>query len=139
IRNGWWSQLGRMLLVGASVEFLIVILDMALGARAGAFMAGDAFVHVARIRSILDHGFHNYDPFVAGNYFFPIYHTNLIHALYAACIQLTHCDVLSVWYDSLPWGKLLIYSGSYYMAWRVFENRWAAWVAATFTVGVRGP
>jgi hypothetical protein len=138
-RRRWWGPTGRLLLAGAGFELLIVALDLVLGARIASFAAGDARVHMARIRFILDHGFSNYDPFVSAKHFFPVYHTNLVHALYAACAQLTRCDLLLVWYDSLPWGELLIYSGSYYMVWRVFDSRAAAWAAALYTVGVRGP
>lgn len=110
-----------------------------MGARIGALVGGDAVLHLARIRVLLDHGFNNYDPFVAGQYFFPIYHTNLHHALYAACSQLTGIHHFGVWFASLAWGKLLIAAGSYYMVWCVFDRRWVGYVAAVFMVGCQGP
>jgi hypothetical protein len=138
-RRQWWQEMTGVLMAGAGLELLIVVIDLVIGARDGAFMAGDAFAHLARIRCILDHGFNNDDPFVAGHFFYPIYHTNLIHALYVVCAQITRCDLLGVWFDSLPWGKLLLYSGTYYFVWSVFRSRWVAWAATMFTVGVRGP
>ena len=127
-RRGWWRDIVKLFAVSISVELLIVVADMVMGARVGALIAGDAVVHLARIRFLLDHGFNNCDPFVAGRYFFPIYHTNLHHALYAACSQLTGIHHVSVWYASLTWAKVLIATGSYYVAWSVFDRRWVAWV-----------
>ncbi len=138
-RQRAWRDVGRMFVAALGVELVVVLVDMVMGARAGTFMAGDAFVHLSRIRHLLDHGMSNDDPFVAARHFFPVYHTNLLHALYAVCAQVTQCDLLDVWFDSLPMGKLLIASGSYYMVWCVFRRTWVAWVAAMFVVGVRGP
>jgi hypothetical protein len=138
-RQRAWRDVGRVIVAALGVELVVVLMDMVLGARAGTFLAGDAFVHLSRIRHLLDHGMNNDDPFVAARHFFPVYHTNLLHALYAVCAQVTQCDLLDVWFDSLPMGKLLIAAGSYYMAWCVFRRNWAAWVAVMFVVGVRGP
>ena len=138
-RQGWWRETGRLIIGGASVELSIVALDMILGARTGAITEGDAVVHLTRIRDVLDQGFSNLNPFVAEPFFFPIYHTNILHALYAACTQLTGVHHLSVWYASLPWGKLLIAGGAYYLTWSIYDRRWVAWVAAVFTVGCYGP
>lgn len=138
-RNRGWGAMGRLWMAGLGVELLIVLLDLVMGARVGTFLAGDAFVHLARIRSLLENGMNNDDPFVAARHFFPVYHTNLLHAMYAMATQLTRCDLLNVWFDSLPMGKLLIASGTYYFAWQVFQRRWVAWIAVMFVVGVRGP
>jgi hypothetical protein len=138
-RRKWWGDLGRLLLAAVSVELLIVVADMVLGARAGAFLDADARVHLARIRFLIDHGFSNYDPYIAVSYFFPTYHTNILHALYASCSQLTGVDYLGVWFASLPWGKLLAASGVYYLVWCIFECRWAAWLAVVSLVGILGP
>lgn len=138
-RRGWWRVTGKLMVGGLCVELVILLADMVFGARVGALTGGDAVVHLTRIRVLLDHGFNNNDPFVAVSYFFPIYHTNLLHALYAACSEVTGIHHLPVWFASLPWAKLLIASGSYYMVWCVFQRRWVAWVAAVFTVGFWGP
>ncbi len=138
-RQGWWRGIGRMFVGGLSVGFLIVVADMVMGARVGAYLGGDAVLHLTRVRFLLDHGFSNHDPFVAGEYFFPTYHTNLLHALYAACSQLSGVHHMSVWFASLAWGKLLIAAGAYYMSWCIFGRRWVAWVAAVFAVGYQGP
>lgn len=138
-RRGWWRELGKLVVLGLSFEALIVLADMVIGARVGALCGGDAVVHLARIRTLLDHGFQNNDPFIAGSFFFPIYHTNLLHALHAACCQLTGADQTTVWFGTLPWGKLMVASGAYYMVWCVFRRRWVAGVAAVFSVAINGP
>lgn len=139
LRRRWWRDLGKLLVGGLSLGLLIVVVDMVTGALTGANTGGDAPVHLARIRSILDHGFHNFDPFVPGEHFFPIYHTNLLHALYAACSQLTGTHHISVWFVSLAWAKLLVAAGAYYMTWCVFGRKWPCWVATAFVVGCQGP
>ena len=138
IRRGWWRDLGRLLLAGVCVEMLIVAGDMVLGARVGAYMGGDATLHVARIRFLLDNGLSNIDPYV-GCHFYPVYHTNITHALHAACAQLTGADQFAVWHLGLVWSKLLIASAMYYLTWTVFRSQWAAWVATMFTVGAHAP
>ena len=138
-RRGWWRDLGKLVLSGASVGLLIIAADAALGARTGASMGGDAQVHWARIRCLVDHGFNNADPYVSADYFFPTYHTNILHALYAACVQITSVDHFGVWFASLVWGKLMVASGMYYLAWCVFGRQWAAWLAAVYVVGAYGP
>ncbi len=138
-RRRWWLDLGKLLIAGLSVELLIVVVDLAMGSRVGSYLAGDAWVHVARIRFLVDHGFSNYEPFVAAKHFFPIYHTNLVHALHASCVRLTGVDFLSEWFISLVWAKLVIAAGCYYMGWCIFERRWAAWAVALFVVGRMAP
>jgi hypothetical protein len=138
-RRGWWREACSLLLGAIGLELVVLAADMVVGARVGAVMHGDAELHLARIRDLLQHGFNNRDPLVAGDYFFPIYHTNILHALYASCSQLTGVDYTAVWFASLPWGKLLIASGSYCLAWCVFGRRWTAWAAALFLLAGQAP
>lgn len=138
-RQKCWPEAGRMLVAAVGIEMLIVLADLFLGAWNGAFLGGDAKVHVARIRFLVDNGFSNLDPYVTSPCFFPIYHTNILHAIYAACAKLTGTDPADVWFASLAWGKLLTVSGAYYLAWRVFGQRLPAWAAAMFCIGARGP
>ncbi|GMU35662.1 MAG: hypothetical protein AMXMBFR20_35330 [Planctomycetia bacterium] len=138
-RGGAWREIGRLCAGVIRLEALIVIADAVIGLRMGAFLGGDAKVHLARIRFLLDHGLSNTDPYMAEPFFFPLYHTNIIHALYAACAKLFGTDAFGAWFVSLAWGKLLCASGAYYLAWRVFGSRWAAWTAALFCVAARGP
>lgn len=138
-RRRRWRKCGQILLAGVGIELAIVVLDVVLGAWVGAVTLADARVHLARIRFLLDHGFNNLDPFVAEPYFFPIYHTNLLHALQAVCAQITGVDHLGVWYASLAWAKLLVVSGVYYMVWCVFGIRVSAWSGALFAIGLWGP
>lgn len=138
-RRRWWGEMGGLLVGAASLELVIVLADMALGAWIGSFFGGDALVHLAKIRFLVDRGVvSNVDPFIAQPHFFPIYHTNLLHALYAACCQLSGVDPYGVWFASLAWGKVLIVSAAYYLSWRVFGSVWAGWIAAIFTVASRG-
>ena len=138
-RQRWWGDMGKLLLAAASIQMLIVVADMVLGGLAGGHVRGDAMVHLGRIRFLLDHGLNNRDPCIPGDYFYPIYHTNLLHALYAACAQITKLAPVQVWFAGLPWTKLVIASGSYYLGWSVFGRRWAAWAVAIFVIGVNGP
>ena len=67
----------------------------------GSHLGGDAFVHVGRIRFLLDNGFSNWDPCYNFDVPFPFYHTNLLHAVLASCAQLTGSDAVTVWVVSL--------------------------------------
>ena len=138
-RRKWWRETVKLLSQGLCVELFIILLDLVASAWSGALIGGDAVTHLARIRMLLDHGFNNSDPFVGQPHFFPIYHTNLLHALYATCSQLTGVFHTKVWFVSLAWSKLLVMSGAYFMVWCLFERRWVAWVAALFTLGSYGP
>lgn len=138
-RQRAWREIARMLGAAAGVELVIVLADAALGGWNGAFLGGDARVHVARIRFLLDNGFSNIDPFIREPHFFPVYHTNLLHALFAACARLTGVDVFGVWFVGLAWAKLVVASAAYYLAWRVFGHTLPAWAAALFCIGARGP
>ncbi len=139
ILRSWWRDLGKLVLAGVSLELFILLADLVTGGRVGAFLGGDAKVHVARIRFLVEHGFSNYDPYVSAKCFFALYHTNILHALYAAGAVLTGAEVLEVWYASLVWAKLVIAAGAYYLTWRVFERSWVAWVGALFLVGWLAP
>ena len=138
-RTRAWRELATLVGTGVGVGLLLVLGDMVLSARTGSIMGADAIVHLGRIRLLLDHGMTNADPYVAGDYFFPLYHTNILHALCAAASQLTGISHFGVWFAALPWAKLLVVAGGYYLAWSVFRSKWAAWVAALFVVGMQGP
>jgi hypothetical protein len=138
-RQGWWRDVAKLLATGLCVELAIIVVDMVLGGRVGAILGADAVVHLGRVRFLLDHGLTNADHFVAGDYWYPVYHTNLQHALLAVAAQLTRADHVSVWYFSLPMAKLLVVSGGAYAAWAVFRSRWAAFAVALFLLGHRAP
>ena len=138
-RCRWWPELARLMCGAISLELGILALDALLGALNGSYLWGDAQLHLARVRFLLDNGLTNQDPFVTQNYFYPIYHTNILHALYASCAQITGIDHFDVWFATLPWAKLLIASGAYYLVWAAFERKWPAWTAAVFTIGAWGP
>lgn len=137
-RRKWWGDLFKLILAGFCVELVVILIDMFMGGRVGTTFAGDAQVHLARIRFLLDHGFSNLDPYCSTPYFWPIYHTNIFHAFYASASQLANGEYLAVWRASLPLGLLLNAAGAYYLVWTVFNRRWPAWVAAVFVVGLDG-
>lgn len=136
-KQQYWRDLGKLALCAVSLELAIVLIDLILGGRVGLQLAGDALLHTARVRHILDYGFTNYNPTVTPGYFFGLYHTNLLHALLAACSQLTGVPHLEVWFASFPFAKILILSGAYYLTYTVFQRRSAAWAAAFFVLGHR--
>ncbi len=134
VRRKWGNDIGKLLVAGMGIELVVLLIDLVLAMRMGGYSSGDASVHMARIRFLLDHGISNLDPFCAEPYFYPIYHTNLLHVLQAACGQLTGQDHVAVWMGSLGWGKMLMASAGYFLAWTIFRNRWAAGGAALLTM-----
>jgi len=140
-RSAWgsWRGIGGLLVASLGIELLLVLAEVWFSARHGSILAADARVHLARIRFLHDHGLINLDPFVATAYPYPIYHTNLHHALFATGSRLLGVDPLAFWFDSLPAAKLMIASGMAYLAWAVVGGRWAAWIAAVMVLVDRGP
>lgn len=137
--RGWWRDISRLVITGLGVELLIVVTDLVMSARVGGFMRGDSKVHVARIRDLLEHGLNSLDPYVAGEHFFSYYHTNILHALHAACVQLTRVDIFDEWFISLVWAKLVVASGCYFMGWALFDRRWAAGLTMVFVLAQQAP
>ncbi|QDV91158.1 hypothetical protein RAS2_22480 [Phycisphaerae bacterium RAS2] len=138
-RRGGWKDGWRLMKEARGVPLVLVLVALAIDVRNGGFLGGDAVIHLSRIRHLIDHGLSNRDPFVAGDYFFPVYHTNIVHALYASASQLTGVPHLEVWAASCAWAKLLIITGVYYLAWVVFSDQVCAWLAALFCIVARGP
>ncbi len=126
----WRPRLVRPSLV-ACIGTLVLAADMYLGSRFGTHMAGDTGFHVGRARMLIDHGFNNWDPIIGGHIFEPLYHTNIYHALLAACAVLTGVHPGVAWLSAWPWAKLLQAAGAYTLAFSVFRERWLGWIAAT--------
>jgi hypothetical protein len=120
--------LGRAFAPDLGPAALLLAVHLVMAARLGGWLDGDATYHVGRIRDLLDHGMNNRDIYLAEPHFSPAYHTNLLHALYAAATQLGTRDPLLVWFASLPWAKLVIAAGHYHLAHVVLRKRWAAWL-----------
>ena len=139
VRSGAWRGAGKVLLAAACLEMLVVVVDMAMAQRVGSVLGADARIHLTRVRFLHDHGLSNLDPFVAEAFAYPIYHTNLWHALLAAGSKVCAIDPLAMWFGSLAATKLMIASGLAYLAWTVCGGRWAPWVAAVMATVVRGP
>ncbi|MCP3903960.1 MAG: tetratricopeptide repeat protein [Planctomycetes bacterium] len=134
-----WGEVAGLALGVLGLEIAIVLGDLVLSARVGSILGADAVVHVARVRFLLEQGLSNRDPFIGGDFFYPSYHTNLIHALLASAAQATRTDPLVTWFSSLAAAKALVVSGAWYAGWAIFRSRAAAWVAALFVLGSRGP
>jgi hypothetical protein len=119
----------------------IVVADIWLADRHGAILDNDSRVHVARIRFLLEHGLSNADPFVRTpiEYPYPIYHTNILHALCAIASKLLALDPVTVWFNTLAASRLMIASGVAYLAWAAVGGAWAPWIAALIVVVNRGP
>jgi hypothetical protein len=127
---------GRTLELCASA---VLLGDLWLSALQGTHMGGDAMFHAGRARMILQHGFNSWDPVLAGQHFVPEYHTNLYHALMAACAQLTGHETIEVWIGLFVWAKLLVVASSYYLAFMVFGQRLAGYLGAVLTAVYLGP
>ncbi|MDH5676751.1 MAG: hypothetical protein OEZ06_31830 [Myxococcales bacterium] len=126
-----WS-LPRPSAVG-SLASLVLLSDLWLATRTGGHQSGDATYHVGRIRLLLDHGFNQWDPFVAKEVFDRIYHTNLYHALMATCADVTGLDPLEVWAYSWPFAKLVAAAASAELAFVLTGRSWLSWLAASMT------
>ncbi len=108
----------------------ILLADVALSTRVGTHLGGDAGYHVARARMLLQHGFNNWDPLVAGHGFDHLYHTNLYHALLAACAQLTSVHPGVAWMSAWPWAKVMNAAAIYHLAVSIFRRPWLGWLGA---------
>lgn len=127
-----WNQFARDFRAGAGVELIPIGVVALLSLGVGSSMEGDAVVHLARIRQLIDSGLTNADPFCSGDTFFPIYHTNILHVLYALPAQLGAQDYFVSWFAAIFWGNLFIASGVYTLARAVWGSVWPAMVATLY-------
>ncbi len=125
----------------ASLATVVIVADLWLSYRHGAILDNDSRVHIARIRFLVEHGLSNADPFVRTphEYPYPIYHTNLWHALVAAASAVLRLDPMEVWFNALVVSKVMIATGIAYLAWVATGGRWAPWIASAMIVVNRGP
>ncbi len=138
VRQGHWRMWKEQ---GAGIlrlESLVIAAGFYIHHKIGSLMGADALIHMARVRQFLDHGLTNVDPFIKGDHFYPIYHTNVYHVILAAASQLSQVHYLDIWFGALPVFLVLIASAMFFMTWQVFQNRWAAWFAAIFFVVDQG-
>jgi hypothetical protein len=108
----------------------IVAVDALFGLRSGSNFGGDGRYHAGRVRMLIDHGFNNWDPLVAGQRFDAVYHTNLYHALIAASAQLTRIDAHAAWAFAWFFAKIACAAATYRLTWSLLGERWIAWIAA---------
>ncbi|MEY2714343.1 MAG: hypothetical protein RIT24_686 [Planctomycetota bacterium] len=135
------TELARALIPIAGVAGVVVIGAVWLADRHGAILDNDSRVHVARVRHLAEFGLSNIDPFVRTpvEYPYPIYHTNLLHALAAVGSVLLGIDPVTMWFNSLAFAHLLIAASVAYLAWAALGGTWAPWVAAAMVIVNRGP
>ncbi len=133
------AQAGLLSIIG--IAGALLLLDVVLAERVGAILNNDARVHITRIRFLLEHGLSNCDPFIQVplEFPYPIYHTNVIHALQAIACKLMAMDPLEMWFGSLGASRLMIASSAAYLAWVVLGGSWAPWIAALMVVVNRAP
>ncbi len=141
LRRRAWKGAGALLAGAGAFALLVLAIDLYLSYRHGAILDNDSRVHIARIRFLMEHGLTNSDPFIRTphEYPYPIYHTNLWHALVASVSSLTGLDPVETWFNALVVSKLFIATGAAYLAWSVFGGQWAAAVAIVMIVVNRGP
>jgi hypothetical protein len=114
----------------AVIGTLVLLADAWLGVCRGGHLGGDAMFHIARVRMLLDHGFNNWDPYIAGNFFSRVYHGSVYHALLAAFAQLGRTSAHAAWIFALPWAKWAIAGGTFHACYVVLGQRTLAWLAA---------
>jgi hypothetical protein len=125
----------RQVSIVALVAVALIAADMWFGLRTGSHFGGDGRYHAARIRTLFDHGFNNWDPFVSGRRFDDVYHTNVYHALIGASAQLAGVDPAAAWAFTWFFAKLVCAGSAYRLAWAVSGERWIGWVSsAVFAV-----
>jgi Flp pilus assembly protein TadD len=141
VRARAWRGLPAAALPLVTLAGAIVVADAWLSARTGAILDNDSRVHIARIRFLFEHGLSNADPFVRSprESAYPIYHTNLLHALCASGSALLGIDPVTMWFNTLSASKVLIATGMAYLAWAVLGGAWAPWIAAAMVIVNRGP
>jgi hypothetical protein len=101
---------------------IALIIDLVLALFIGSFMGGDGFVHVSKIRHILEHGFTLTDAYY-GTAPETRHTLSVLHTLLAVPAWFG-IDPISCWYASAAFFKLLRISAIFYLAWRTF-----GWVA----------
>ncbi len=131
-RASAWRHLLYALSRGATLELIPVGAVVLLSLAVGAHMEGDAVVHLARIRQLVDTGLTNTDPFCTGDTFFPIYHTNILYVLYAIPTQLGVPDHFTPWFASIFWGNLFVASSIYTLARTIWGSVFPAMIATLY-------
>ncbi|MCA9294982.1 MAG: hypothetical protein KC983_00665 [Phycisphaerales bacterium] len=131
VRMNIWRELRTLGLGIVGVELLLIV-DAWFAYRHGTYFGGDTSVHLARVRFLVDHGLSNLDPFCAEPYFWPVYHTNIMHMLHAGIATCTRTDIFLVWFSNLMWSRIMVACSVYTLAWAIFRKPWIAWTAALF-------
>jgi hypothetical protein len=123
----------------APAGLLIVGTDLALAVYAGPHWTGDAPLHIARIRALVEEHFSVVDPAIAAPAVLTGYHINVHHGLFALVSALSGSDAIWVWAAGLLLAKLLVASAVYFASRSIFRTDRAAWAAVAFAVGALWP
>jgi hypothetical protein len=127
--QGLW-ELGRLLRREPIAPWVLLLGLLALQARLGGWLDGDATFHIGRMRVLLEHGFTNRDIYLSEDHFQRIYHSNLLYPVYASLAQLTREPYLDAWFYSEAWAKLLVAAGHYVLGYTLTQRRYAGFLLA---------
>ena len=112
----------------------LVIVDYDGGMRVGSYAIGDAHYHMGKIRTLMDHGFVNWDPFASAKPFDSVYHSSLYHATIAALSRWTGLAGFEGWSRMLPWTKLVVAGSAQALVFALLRSRVLALGAAASAV-----
>jgi hypothetical protein len=103
----------------STAVLLIVFADYLINVRYGAYLSGDALVHMAKIRALANDGFSLVDPAfgtaMQSSYIVTIWHTLLALPVYFGL------DTVNSWFYSLAVPKLVLLSAVYYFIWTLLK------------------
>ena len=117
-----------------AVAVATLLLLLLHAAAVGGHLVNDADFHIARVRSLYEHGLSNHDPYTETGFTHP-YHSNVVHAVLAAGAQLTGTDPLEFWQATLPFAKLVAACGVATLCLQLGGTALAAWLTALFALG----
>jgi hypothetical protein len=126
-------------LLGVGGALAVVGLDYAINAFIGseAQDGSDAYVHVAKILTLVQQGFSLDDGFFSG-IVESRYHVNIVHALYALGAYVTGSSPADVWRYSLGFFRLLVWASFFTVAYHAcaywFKDKGRALFVASVTL-----
>jgi len=139
----WFRDLRRTPVLVAALVGLSFMATLRVGApldrdEIAAGRGYDSVLHVGRIRHLAEQGLNNRDFSVAEPHFFPVYHTNLHHALHAAAVNTLPGTPLDVWFTSAAPLQVAAVAAFGFAAWCVGKRRRYVWVGLAAGVAVVG-
>lgn len=107
----------RQLPLFSAISFFSIVLlaDFVLSLFIGGYLFGDGFVHISKIRHLIDHGFTLTDAYY-GTVPETRHHVSVLHTLYAIPSYFG-IDPLNSWFFSLAFFRLVKWCAIFYLAW----------------------